>query len=314
MIRLASSPNPHPGTAATGDFSDARQTAKFSGMALGKGSTSHDAGLTRPLSSPFVYAPLEGRLSDIAVDDWNELFRAVEARLKATVGITKTATADADPGDIGPRVQRVVLECVAALEKLHTALTHERGMRHQLEMEVFDAQTALAQALAENMSTQAAKAQTRVQQPSDRPLRSGPGVQTGNSVPSSHGFAAMLLAYNATGGVLRGDDLSRLLDQRKTGDSVSLAKLISSREIFSFEWNYNSWVPMFQFEPGELSVRQEQGKVIAALAMVRQGWGLATWFVQPNARLKGRLPIDLMGLDLSAVVDAASAELLDAAP
>ncbi|MHB1249165.1 MAG: hypothetical protein ACYCZL_07205, partial [Polaromonas sp.] len=39
------------------------------------------------------------------------------------------------------------LDCVAALEQLHTALTHERGRREQLEQGLHEAQAALARAL-----------------------------------------------------------------------------------------------------------------------------------------------------------------------
>lgn len=306
MIRLASSPDPHPGSAALQDFSALTLKAGFAG-ATAAPQAAHLAA-----TSPLAYAPLEGRLADIAIEDWNELFHAVEARLKATVGESlalDSSAFDVNPDDIGPKVQRVVLECVTALEQLHLALTHERELRHQLELEVFDAQSALAQALAQNMGAHAAKLQARGQDVSAKSSTPG-GNTTSGSLPSSHGFAAMLLAYKPTGGTLRGDDLSRLLEQRQKGEHVSLAKLIASREIFSFEWNYNAWVPMFQFDPVDMSVRQGTRQVLAELASVRHGWGLASWFIEPNAHLEGRLPVNLMGPELSAVINAARAERL----
>lgn len=306
MIRLASSPEPHPGRAALQDFS--AHTLKANVAAAAKASQA----VPVAAPSPLAYAPLEGRLVDIAIEDWNELFHAVEARLKATVGeslVLDSSVFDASPDNIGPKVQRVVLECVTALEQLHSALTHERGLRHQLELEVFDAQSALAQALAQNMGAHAAKLQAREQDLLAKSIAPGGDVKSG-SLPSSHGFAAMLLAYKTTGGTLRGDDLSRLLEQRQKGAHVSLAKLIVSREIFSFEWNYNAWVPMFQFEPGDMSVRQGTRQVLAELASFRHGWGLASWFIEPNPHLKGRLPVNLMSSELPAVIDAARAERL----
>ena len=261
---------------------------------------------------PLAYAPLPGRSMDIAIDDWNELFRAVEARLIATVGTPLATASGENPGDIGPRVQGVVLECVTAMDQLHTALTRERNMRHQLEMEVFDAQTALARALAENAGTQPLEIQLCDHQLPAQSLTQGVDVAIG-SMPSSQGFAAMLQAYRTSGGTLRGDDLSRVLEHRKTGDHVSLAKLMASREVFSFEWNYKCWVPMFQFEPCDLHVRSGPRQVVGELVTVLQGWALAAWFVQPNAWLNGRLPVNLMESDLPDVLAAARSDRFVAA-
>lgn len=87
-------------------------------------------------------AALPDPLLDMAVEDWDALYRAVEARLRRTV--------DGQPGaapGAGAHVRSIVLECVAALEHLHTALANERARREQLELGVLDAQAALARAL-----------------------------------------------------------------------------------------------------------------------------------------------------------------------
>lgn len=61
-------------------------------------------------------------LSNISVEDWNNLFHAVETRLCACVAA----------GDlIDDRIRVTVLECVEALEQLHSALTLERQQRHR---------------------------------------------------------------------------------------------------------------------------------------------------------------------------------------
>ena len=59
-------------------------------------------------------------LSQISIEDWDKLFHAVELRLCATV-------AAADQLDDNTRV--TVLECVEALDQLHSALTRERQQR-----------------------------------------------------------------------------------------------------------------------------------------------------------------------------------------
>ena len=54
--------------------------------------------------------------------------------------------------DAAAGVQVIVLECVAALDQLHAALTYERGRREHLVREVFNTQAALARALANSLA------------------------------------------------------------------------------------------------------------------------------------------------------------------
>jgi diguanylate cyclase len=93
--------------------------------------------------------------SDVSIRDWDVMLRAVKARLRLTVGERLGAPHEPQVRDAVGRVQASVLECVAALDQLHATLTHELSRHQQLELEVFDAQTALAQARAELVGTQA---------------------------------------------------------------------------------------------------------------------------------------------------------------
>jgi hypothetical protein len=63
---------------------------------------------------------------EISTDDWDILFRAVEDRLRSSVGARLASTASTPARDAAGRVQAIVLECVAELDKLHTALRQER--------------------------------------------------------------------------------------------------------------------------------------------------------------------------------------------
>lgn len=138
-------------------------------------------------------------------------------------------------------------------------------------------------------------------------------ADTIGATPNSRGFTALLSAYRATGGAVRRDELVRLLDAHRPADLSSLARLIVSGGIFSFEWRNTSWVPMFQFEPCDLSVRQGPRKVLGELATVFDRWTLAAWFAQPNSWLKGFRPVDLLASNLPAVVAAARADRFVAA-
>ena len=77
-----------------------------------------------------------GRSCEIANNDWDAMFRAVESRLRQTVGERLALIAEPQPQDAAGRVQAVVLECVEALEQLHTALMQERDRCGQLEREL----------------------------------------------------------------------------------------------------------------------------------------------------------------------------------
>ena len=60
-------------------------------------------------------------LSQIRIEDWDNMFHAVELRLCATVAATE---------QLDDKTRVTVLECVEALDQLHSALTHERQQRH----------------------------------------------------------------------------------------------------------------------------------------------------------------------------------------
>lgn len=145
------------------------------------------------------------------------------------------------------------------------------------------------------------------------PAHAGHEPDTIGATPNSRGFTALLLAYRATGGAVRRGELVRLLETHRPADLSSLARLIVSGGIFSFEWCNTSWVPMFQFEPCDLSIRQGPRKVLGELATVFDRWTLAAWFAQPNSWLKGFRPVDLLASNLPAVFAAARADRFVAA-
>lgn len=126
-------------------------------------------------------------------------------------------------------------------------------------------------------------------------------------------FAAMRAAYQPVGGLARGDDLARLLEDRACGDFVSLARLIVDGEVFAFEWRRTYWIPMFQFDLADLSIKRGLRQVLLELGGRFDGWRLAAWFVEPNEWLGCERPVDLMDSNLPEVVQAARADRFVAA-
>lgn len=124
-------------------------------------------------------------------------------------------------------------------------------------------------------------------------------------VPSGRGFIAMLEAFRATGGTAPGEIVGRLLEEHQVGNAVSLAKLIYTGQAFGFEWRDSLWLPMFQFDANDLTLKASAQSVRAELPSLWSGWSVATWFAAPNARLDDRTPADVFDSDLDAVMRAA---------
>ncbi len=129
-----------------------------------------------------------------------------------------------------------------------------------------------------------------------------------SSLPSDEGFISMLDKYRPTGGIAKAAELTQRQLNGKYADMNALAKLILVGDIFSFEWQGNFWIPLFQFNPKELTSRQCVRQVLGELTHVFDGWTLAVWFIQTNAWLKNRRPIDLLEDGLPGVLHAARAD------
>lgn len=85
------------------------------------------ASLTDTRLDPAALAPQPEPSSEVAIEDLDILLRAVKARLTLTVGDAPGPRAHDDAA----RVRASVLECVAALDQLHTTMTHELARRRR---------------------------------------------------------------------------------------------------------------------------------------------------------------------------------------
>jgi len=117
----------------------------------------------------------------------------------------------------------------------------------------------------------------------------------------------LLEAFRPSGGKAPGDIVGRLLADHQTGEAVSLARLIHSGRVFGIEWRGCLWIPMFQFNADGPSISAAAQTVRAGLPELWSGWTVAMWFAMPNVRLQDRRPVELLGSDLDAVLQAAQA-------
>lgn len=130
-----------------------------------------------------------------------------------------------------------------------------------------------------------------------------PGAMGARAGSDAH-FIALLNAYRASGGLADGAEIAAR--EPSTGLSA-LARAITSRTVVSVDWAGQRWLPVFQFEPGDLAVRPSVHVLIDELSDVLDDWELADWFVEPNAWLRGGSPLQLVDTDFAQVHDTARA-------
>lgn len=94
---------------------------------------------------------------DIAIDDWDVLCAAVEARLGRVVGAQRLAPAAGAGVALLRAIRTDVLECVEALAQLRAAQARQRVLGRGVERALADAQSTVAALRAELAGTRAAE-------------------------------------------------------------------------------------------------------------------------------------------------------------
>jgi len=150
MMRPGTSSMPPRDVHANGESGATTRASALDSIAIGV--SSH--------TSALLQVPASRRATDVASCDWEDLFGAVKARLGAAAdGMAGPA---AQPTSAGLRQAKLVVgECITALDQLHYSMVNELGRRQNLELEVFDAKTELAQARAELVGTQEGERRAR---------------------------------------------------------------------------------------------------------------------------------------------------------
>lgn len=118
-----------------------------------------------------------------------------------------------------------------------------------------------------------------------------PTISLRPELPSDTAFLELQVAYRPTRGLARGDELAARLHVDGTGGHARLARWIVGRQVFSFAWNDDFWLPMFQFNTLDYSLHSGMRPLLGELADVMDGWAIAAWFVQPSDFLGGQSPV-----------------------
>ena len=126
--------------------------------------------------------------------------------------------------------------------------------------------------------------------------------------PRARQFAAMRTATRRHGGIAHSDVVLLLLRGHAPQPLSRLARWIVAREVVSFEWESTTWLPLFQFDLRDMSVRPDVAAVTCELRDVFDDWELMGWFTSPNGWLGYELPVDLRAVQPAAVLEAARAD------
>lgn len=121
-------------------------------------------------------------------------------------------------------------------------------------------------------------------------------------------FLTMLNGYRLSGGLARDHDLVPLLNRRSGLNIGTLARWIVEGEVVHFEWQQQTWFPMFQFGGQDMALRAGVSQVLKEFSGVLDPWETAQWFASPCAALGGRTPADDMALHPDGVFHSARCE------
>lgn len=143
------------------------------------------------------------------------------------------------------------------------------------------------------------------------PIRELPGpadVREGRRTTRDEQFLAMLNGYRLSGGLARDHDLVSLLNRRSGLNIGTLARWIVEGEVVHFEWQQETWFPMFQLGGQDMALRAGVSQVLKEFSGVLDPWETAQWLASPSAALGGRTPADDLALHPDGVFHSARCE------
>jgi hypothetical protein len=121
-------------------------------------------------------------------------------------------------------------------------------------------------------------------------------------------FVNLLNAFRESGGLARASEVATQFQRRSAQDISVLGGWLVKRQAIGFEWHSKLWMPLFQFNPSDMSLRAGLAGILAELVVVYNDWDLAGWFAKPNAWLADGLPADSLAVAAPQVLWAARAE------
>ena len=121
-------------------------------------------------------------------------------------------------------------------------------------------------------------------------------------------FLTMLDGFRLSGGTALGHDLAPLLSSCAGLSIGGLARGIVEGEVVHFEWQHETWLPLFQFSGPDMALLAGVRQVLKEFSGVLDPWETAQWFACPSEDLGGRTPADEVALRPDSVLHSARCE------
>ncbi len=142
----------------------------------------------------------------------------------------------------------------------------------------------------------------------DRELRPAMGATA-----TDEAFIELLHFYRCRGGMAREIEVLSHLKCRAFQAGQPASRPSEFDRAVRFSWGGWTWLPLFQFNREDLSLRAQPLRVVDELMPVFDGWEVTRWFAARNTWLRDQLPIDVMDENLSLVIEAARVDRFIAA-
>jgi hypothetical protein len=126
-------------------------------------------------------------------------------------------------------------------------------------------------------------------------------------------FVAIAAAFGRNGGMATVEDANRMALLRSGRPASVLARQMCMRESIWLTGHGRIWLPLFQFDPHTMSIRDEVLAVTTELRQVFDESDIASWFVEPNSWLGNRAPVTVIDEDPGEVLEIARADRFIAA-
>lgn len=114
--------------------------------------------------------------------------------------------------------------------------------------------------------------------------------------------------FERHGGVASVEEVALLMRLHCDQPVSQLARWIVGSKIVHFVDQSQTWVPLFQFDLDDMSIRPAVITLLGELSPVMENDELAAWFVTRNEWLSDAAPIEMMEADIQAVLDPARAD------
>lgn len=166
--------------------------------------------------------------------------------------------------------------------------------------------------VAQPVSTSRISAQpmSALQRPMGNPAT---GLRAGREGGAEQRFVAIAAVFGRHGGMVTAEDANRMARLRSSNPGPVLARLMSTRELVWLTGHGRIWLPLFQFVPQTMSVRDEVLAVTAELSRVFDEWDMACWFAERNSWLGNRAPVAVIHENPGEVLETARADRFIAA-